>query len=159
MTDGTETGTSSYDPVPDLAKLLCTAQRQPSPLGGLTVPLERLREALDLPWLPYPDEAEAALRKALAPGASGGEDPEPGTAGWLHDQLSSQPRDRKIIMARDAEGNGYSPLAGIEEGMYSATSTWSGEIYGTPEDVAAEPGEWTPAPDDAERVIVLGPVN
>jgi len=81
------------------------------------------------------------------------------TAGELLDYLATQPRDRKIILQKDAEGNGYSPLADAAERMYAPDSTWSGEIYQTPEAVAAEPGEWSAAPDDAERVIVLGPVN
>jgi hypothetical protein len=61
-------------------------------------------------------------------------------------------------MAKDPEGNGYSPLAAVEEGMYVATSTWAGEMYQMPEVVATDPG-YSVAPDDAERVIVLGPVN
>ena len=77
----------------------------------------------------------------------------------LINYLATQPLDRKVIMAKDAEGNGYSPLAAADEGMYAATSTWSGEIYQVPEVIEAEPGEWPAAPDDAERVIVLGPVN
>ena len=55
----------TYDPIPDLAHLLCAVQRQPGALGGLTVPAERLREALGIPGLAYPDEAETAIRKAL----------------------------------------------------------------------------------------------
>lgn len=86
--------------------------------------------------------------------------PDLNTCGELADYLAGQPRDRKVIMQKDAEGNGYSPLADADERMYEATSTWSGEIYQTPEVVAAaEPGDWSDAPDTAERVIVLGPVN
>ena len=93
--------------------------------------------------------------------------PDLNTCGELADYLASQPRGRKIVMAKDAEGNGYSPLADASEAMYAADSTWSGETYLTPEDLAEQlarpdnPG-WTEddaAPDDAERVIVLGPVN
>ena len=89
------------------------------------------------------------------------------TVGELADYLAGQPRDRKIVMAKDAEGNGYSPLAHAAEGMYEATSTWAGEAYMTPEDLA----EWMARPDNpgytdedappdtAERVVFLGPVN
>lgn len=59
------TTAQSYDPIPDLAQLLCAAQRQPSPLGGITVPLARLSAALSLPELAYSDEAEVAIREAL----------------------------------------------------------------------------------------------
>jgi hypothetical protein len=62
-------------------------------------------------------------------------------------------------MAKDAEGNDYSPLADAGERMYEATSTWSGEIYQVPEVVAAAPDDWSEVPAGAERVVVLGPVN
>jgi hypothetical protein len=89
------------------------------------------------------------------------------TVGDLLDYLATQPRDRKVILRKDAEGNGHSPLAEAWEAMYVADSTWSGETYVTPEDLAeamAAPNVqgWSDddgAPDDAERVIVLGPVN
>lgn len=87
------------------------------------------------------------------------------TAGGLSDYLAAQPRDRKVVLRKDAEGNGHSPLAEAWEAMYVADSTWSGETYPTPEDVAewlatgqADEGDFT-VPDDGERVIVLGPVN
>jgi len=83
------------------------------------------------------------------------------TVGELMDYLATQPRDRKIVMSSDAEGNSYSPLADADEAMYTAYSTWSGETHMTPEQRAAEPDpeEYSEAPDDAERVVVLGPVN
>ena len=90
-----------------------------------------------------------------------------GTVGELADYLAAQPRDRKVILRKDAEGNGHSPLADAWEAMYSADSAWSGDTYATPEDlaVAMTPpnlqgwSEEDAAPDDAERVVVLGPVN
>jgi hypothetical protein len=92
--------------------------------------------------------------------------PDVSTVGELADYLATQPRDRRVILRKDGEGNGHSPLAEAWESMYAADSTWSGDTYPTPEDLAewmAEPGSpWSEedaAPDDAERVIVLGPVN
>lgn len=92
-----------------------------------------------------------------------------GTAGELLDYLATQPRDRKVILRKDAEGNGHSPLADAWEGIYEPDSTCSGEVYPTAEDVAewVASGAWTgeDAADryepggNAERVIVLGPVN
>ena len=90
---------------------------------------------------------------------------EMGTVGELLDYLATQPRDRKIVLSRDAEGNGFSPLADAGVSMYAAESTWSGTVHPTPEDLAelmAGSGGWSEedaAPDGAERVIVLGPVN
>lgn len=85
--------------------------------------------------------------------------PDLSTAGELADYLAKQPRDRKIVLQKDAEGNGYSPLADATEEMYAADSTWSGEIYPVPESPEGQSDDYDQAPDDAERVIVLGPVN
>jgi hypothetical protein len=100
------------------------------------------------------------------------DEPKPGasrmsTAGELGDYLSAQPRDQKVVLRKDAEGNDHSPLAEAWEGMYVADSTWSGETYPTPEDLAEAMTPpnlqgWSDedaAPEGAERVIVLGPVN
>lgn len=84
------------------------------------------------------------------------------TVGELLDYLATQPRDRKVILRKDAEGNGHSPLANGWEAMYEAESTWSGETYPTPEDIAASDGYYSDedeAPEGSERVVVLGPVN
>lgn len=70
------------------------------------------------------------------------------TVGELQDFLAAHPRDRKVIIQKDAEGNGYSPMAGADDGMYAAETTWSGEVY--------RDGE---VPDGTERVVVLWPVN
>ncbi len=89
------------------------------------------------------------------------------TAGELIDYLATQPRDRRVILRKDAEGNGHSPLAEAWEAMYSADTTWSGDTHPLPEDLAEwmagpNPQGWSEedaAPDGSERVIVLGPVN
>lgn len=88
------------------------------------------------------------------------------TVGELLDYLATQPRDRLVVMSKDAEGNDYSPLADASVNMYAAESTWSGHAYVTPEDLAelrAQPGsgytDEDAAPDDAVRVVVLGPTN
>ena len=84
------------------------------------------------------------------------------TVGELIDWLATQPRDRPVIMASDAEGNSYSPLADAEEAMYTAETTWSGECRPTPEAIANDerfdPNE-DGAPEGAIRVVVLGPTN
>lgn len=40
--------------------------------------------------------------------------------------------DTIVVMSQDEEGNGYSPLANISTGNYSANNSWSGEV-GLPE--------------------------
>lgn len=79
------------------------------------------------------------------------------TVGELLDYLATQPRDRPVILAKDAEENGYSPLASAEEGLYEAESTWSGEVYYPDRDDDDEdPFE---PPESAVPAIILGPVN
>ena len=83
------------------------------------------------------------------------------TAGVLRERLKDVPDDTPVILQKDAEGNGYSPLAGADEGMYEAESTYGGEAYMTSEQIAADPAytEEDEAPEGAARVIVLWPVN
>jgi hypothetical protein len=57
--------TLPYDPVPDLGRLLCAAQRQGHRLPGLEFVLSHLMQGLSLPPLAYSDEAESAIREAL----------------------------------------------------------------------------------------------
>lgn len=77
------------------------------------------------------------------------------TVGELVDYLLTQPRDRPVILAKDAEENGFSPLAAAREGVYAADSTWSGEVYYPDND---DPDAYEP-PEDAVPAIILGPVN
>ncbi len=77
-------------------------------------------------------------------------------------QLQQCDPDMDVIMSEDEEGNGYSPLCEITEGMYSADSTWSGERYATPEEIAARDDmteEDDGAPDGAVRAVFLWPTN
>ena len=47
----------------------------------------------------------------------------------LAEMLADHHPDAYVVMQCDAEGNGYSPLAGIEGGnKYRAENTWSGEV-------------------------------
>ncbi|WP_280389888.1 hypothetical protein [Nocardia wallacei] len=75
------------------------------------------------------------------------------TVGDLIDFLSTRPRDQLVVLAKDAEGNGYSPLSDAEDAYYYADTTWSGEV--AYEDVEVD-GE---IEDGAVRAVVLGPVN
>jgi hypothetical protein len=70
----------------------------------------------------------------------------------LRDALEGLDGDIPVILQKDAEGNGYSPLEGTEEGYYVATNTWSGEVFVDEAD-ALECGT-TPKP-----CVVLWPVN
>ncbi len=42
--------------------------------------------------------------------------------------LRKEDPDRIVIMAKDAEGNDYSPLSSFWTGAYKAETTWYGEV-------------------------------
>jgi hypothetical protein len=73
--------------------------------------------------------------------------------------------DRTVIMQSDAEGNGYSPLSGLDDNaMYIPDSTWSGEVL--PEVFTDEleqmgwaEGDIYHGGDDAVRAVILFPIN
>lgn len=44
-------------------------------------------------------------------------------------KLEKEDPDRLVLVQKDGEGNGYSPLYQVTTGAYRADSTWSGE-YG-----------------------------
>lgn len=69
------------------------------------------------------------------------------------------PDDTPVILARDAEGNGYSPANSVDELLYDAESPYSGSMYATPGMRTAEPGEWDEAPDTAVPAVFLWPTN
>lgn len=87
------------------------------------------------------------------------------TVADLRALLGGLPDDALVVLSKDAEGNGHSPLAVGGEAMYDAETTWSGEIYPTADQLAAYIAEGTghtdedAAPDTAVRVLLLEPVN
>lgn len=56
-----------------------------------------------------------------------------------------------VVLAKDAEGNGYSPLEEIDAGVYTADTTWGG-TFTNAGDVGAPPSLAPPA-------VCLWPVN
>lgn len=62
-----------------------------------------------------------------------------------------------VILAKDGEGNGFSPCADhSDQYRYEAESTWSGELVSDPEESDDDgPERW----DQAVPCIVLWPVN
>lgn len=44
--------------------------------------------------------------------------------------IADLPDETLVIMAKDGEGNSFSPLAGSEDGLYEAHCTWDGSFYG-----------------------------
>lgn len=77
------------------------------------------------------------------------------TAGQLREKLKDVPDDMPVILQKDAEGNGYSPLSSFDtECVYEPETTWMGEVYDAePED------DDSYVPEDGTPVVLLGPVN
>lgn len=75
-------------------------------------------------------------------------------AGTLRARLEEVPDDTPVILMKDAEGNGYSPLSSVdtEDQVYEPDTPWSGEVHDT-RDPDYEPG------GPAVKVVVLGPMN
>lgn len=71
--------------------------------------------------------------------------------------------DCELIMQKDAEGNGYSPLYGIEfDVVYAADSTYSGEVYSkqfNAQDHCLSESEWQNLKLHKSGYAVLYPIN
>lgn len=59
--------------------------------------------------------------------------------------------EKEIVMSKDSEGNAFSPLADVGDGLYASNSTYSGEVYNLDEKEDAGEG--------AKQVLVLWPTN
>lgn len=71
--------------------------------------------------------------------------------------------DCELIMQKDAEGNGYSPLSGVEmDVVYIPDTTYSGEVYSkeyTADDNCMEEDEWEEYKRTNSGYAVLFPIN
>lgn len=76
-------------------------------------------------------------------------------------KLDHLPGDTLIVLAKDGEGNGFSPLADLDEAMYDADSTYSGDRYLSDADREAtgQPDEYSEAPESAVAAVFLWPTN
>ncbi len=76
--------------------------------------------------------------------------------------LEEMDMESEVILQKDSEGNGYSPLAGVDnDTVYVPESTWSGEVYSTDwtaEDAGMDDDEWEEFLSKP-RCVVLYPVN
>lgn len=80
----------------------------------------------------------------------------------LAKMLLEQP-DYELVVQKDSEGNGYSPLLGIEfDVVYVPETTWSGDVYSkdcSADDNGMTAKEWKAAKDKYSGYAVLYPVN
>lgn len=80
----------------------------------------------------------------------------------LKDAIKDLPDDMEVILQKEAEGNGYSPLYDVDPYcVYIPESTWSGyvySIYWTADDAIMSEEEWDQLKKEP-RSLVLYPVN
>ena len=74
----------------------------------------------------------------------------------LIEKLKKMPQDSIVILRKDGEGNGHSPLSDLDAAIYRADSTWSGEVY--PTDANEDDYGYTKQKGDRPCVLLV-PVN
>ncbi len=67
-------------------------------------------------------------------------------------KLQNMEGGRIVVLQKDGEGNGYSPLVDLGHAIYRADSTWSGEIV----DITSD--DYEKQAND-RKAVVLVPVN
>lgn len=84
------------------------------------------------------------------------------TWGELKQELVDLSDETEIILQKDAEGNGYSPLAGVDvNAVYIPANTWSGDVYDldwTADDACMDEEEWEEI-KQRDKVLILYPIN
>jgi len=86
------------------------------------------------------------------------------TVSELIEVLKGLPSESEVILQKDAEGNGYSPLDVVDgEAIYMPLTAWSGEVMSvnwSAEDACYESEEeWEQFKASRPRCCVLVPVN
>jgi hypothetical protein len=83
------------------------------------------------------------------------------TVADLQAALALLPSDMPVVLAEDAGGNAFSPLAATDPAMYLADTTWSGEYYLTETDRLAQsdPDEHSEAPEGSVPALFLWPTH
>ena len=80
----------------------------------------------------------------------------------LLEALAGVDPEAQVILQKDAEGNGYSPLHGADsDAVYVPTCTWEGDVYSmewSADDACKSEEEWG-AIRALPRCVVLDPVN
>ena len=80
----------------------------------------------------------------------------------LKEAIASLPDEMEVVLQKDSEGNGYSPLAGVDpDAVYIAETTWYGDAYSmdwTADDACMSDEEWEGI-KSKPRALILHPVN
>lgn len=77
-------------------------------------------------------------------------------------ELKKLDPNSQVILQKDSEGNGYSPLYAVDgEAIYIADTTWAGDVYSadwTADDADMDADEWAKLLKKP-RCVVLAPIN
>lgn len=80
----------------------------------------------------------------------------------LKELILNLPDEMEVVLQKDAEGNGYSPLSGADSNVvYVAETTWYGDIYSmewSAEDACMSDEQWENI-KAKPRTLILYPVN
>ena len=80
----------------------------------------------------------------------------------LKEAIANLPDDMEVIMQKDSEGNGYSPLYVADpDAVYVPETTWCGEVYSmgwTADDACMDENEWEEL-KTKPRALILAPIN
>ena len=83
--------------------------------------------------------------------------------GELKEAIKGLPNDMNIILQKDGEGNGYSPLYGVDPNfIYIADNEYSGEVYSlgfSADDAGFEENEWKYLKLEHSPSLILVPTN
>ena len=80
----------------------------------------------------------------------------------LKEVIANLPDEMEVILQKDSEGNGYSPLRGADANtVYIPETTWYGDVYSmdwTAYDAGMKDEEWNDI-KEKPRALILHPVN
>jgi hypothetical protein len=80
----------------------------------------------------------------------------------LKEAIVNLPDEMEVVLQKDAEGNGYSPLSGADpDAVYISETTWYGDVYSmdcTADDACMTDEEWEDI-KSKPRTLILHPVN
>ena len=80
----------------------------------------------------------------------------------LKESIANLPDEMEVVLQKDSEGNGYSPLKGVDsDAVYIPYNTWSGDVYSigwTSDEADMSDKEWQEI-KSKPRTLILYPVN
>ena len=80
----------------------------------------------------------------------------------LKEAIANLPDEMVVVLQKDSEGNGYSPLSDVDpDAVYIPKTTWSGDTYSmdwSADDADMTDEEWEEL-NSKPRALILCPVN